>query len=112
MDMRTCSWVLLLNIQCFCYYTKCSSLSRADGNVVFDAMNLNTPDNWYPDQPIIECKEVPVLCLQQLEKNTIFLGLERILANNYDNQVQSQGIDLIRIGTIQNLWVLNDSQCI
>ena len=60
-------------------YAKCSSLSRADGNVVFDTMNLNTQANWYTDQPAIECKEVPVLCLQQLEKDTIFLGLERIL---------------------------------
>ena len=55
------------------------SLSRTDGNVVFDTMNLNTQANWYTDQPAIECKEVPVLCLQQLEKDTIFLGLERIL---------------------------------
>ena len=53
-------------------------MSRLDGNVIFDTMNLNTQANWYTDQPA-ECKEVPVLCLQQLEKDTIFLGLERIL---------------------------------
>ena len=56
--------------------------------MVFDTMNLNTQANWYTDQPATECKEVPVLCLQQLEKDTIFLGLERILIGNkkYDNQ--------------------------
>ena len=60
-------------------YLVCLSLDSTDGNVVFDTMNLNTQANWYTDQPAVECKEVPVLCLQQLEKDTIFLGLERIL---------------------------------
>ena len=57
----------------------CLLLSRKDGNIIFDTLNLNTQANWYTDEP--ECKEVPVLCLQQLEKDTIFLGLERILTN-------------------------------
>ena len=62
-------------------HTECSSLSRADGNVVFDTMNLNTQANLCTDQSAVECKEVSVLCLQQLEKDTVFLGLERILVN-------------------------------
>jgi hypothetical protein len=60
-------------------HTECSFLSRADGNVVFDTMNLNAQADRYTDQPAVECKQVPVLCLQQLEKDTIYLGLERIL---------------------------------
>ena len=34
-----------------------------------------------------ESKEVPVLCLQQLEKDTIFLGLERTVLIHFDISV-------------------------
>lgn len=51
---------------------------RKDGNIIFETLNLNTQANWYTDDPP-ESSAVPVLCLQQLEKDTIFLGLERIL---------------------------------
>ena len=56
---------------------RCITHSK-DGNIIFDTLNLNTQANWYTDDPP-ESSEVPVLCLQQLEKDTIFLGLERIL---------------------------------
>ena len=44
--------------------------------MIFDTYNLNTQASWYTDQP--EGREVNVHCLQQLEKNTFFVGIGRI----------------------------------
>jgi [mitogen-activated protein kinase] kinase 5 len=46
-----------------------------DGTTLFDTLNLNSQASWYADQP--DGKSLHVLCLQQLEKDTIFIGLER-----------------------------------
>ena len=47
--------------------------------MIFDTYNLNTQASWYTDQP--EGKEVNILCLQQLEKNTFFVGMGSILCS-------------------------------
>ncbi|CAI8010512.1 Mitogen-activated protein kinase kinase kinase kinase 5, partial [Geodia barretti] len=46
-----------------------------EGTTLFDTLNLNSQASWYADQP--DGKSLRVLCLQQLEKDTIFIGLER-----------------------------------
>ena len=48
-----------------------------DGTLLFEALNLNSQASWYSDQP--EGRPLNVLCLQQLEKDTIFIGMDRIL---------------------------------
>ena len=61
-----------------CMYTLAAvimtSLSRADSTLYFETINLNTQANWYTDKP--EGKDLPILSLQQLEKDTFFIGLE------------------------------------
>ena len=47
------------------------------GNVVFNTINLNSTSNWYNDG--YENKELEVLSLQQLEKDSIFVATESIL---------------------------------
>ena len=44
---------------------------------MFDTLNLNSQASWFIDKP--EGKDLPVLCVQQLEKDTIFIGMDRIL---------------------------------
>lgn len=44
-------------------------------SVIFDTLNLNSQASWFTDKP--EGKPVNILCLQQLEKDTIFIGMER-----------------------------------
>lgn len=46
-----------------------------DGTVLFETLNLNSQASWYSDQP--EGRPLNILCLQQLEKDTIFVGMER-----------------------------------
>ena len=48
-----------------------------EGSLIFDTLNLNSQASWFIDKP--EGKDLPVLCVQQLEKDTIFIGLDRIL---------------------------------
>ena len=61
-----------------CMYTlaavKVTSLSRADSTLYFETINLNTQANWQTDKP--EGKDLPILSLQQLEKDTFFIGLQ------------------------------------
>ena len=45
---------------------------------MFNTMNLNTQASWYTDEKP-EGRDISVLCLQQLEKNTFFVGFDRIL---------------------------------
>ena len=52
------------------------SLPRPNDSVIFDTLNLNSQASWFTDKP--EGKPVNILCLQQLEKDTIFIGMERI----------------------------------
>ena len=59
-----------------CILNSCSSFS-ADGTNLFETLNLNSQASWYTEQP--EGKALHVLCLQQLEKDTIFIGMDRIL---------------------------------
>ena len=51
--------------------------SSADETILFETLNLNSQASWYSDKP--EGRPLNVLCLQQLEKDTIFIGMERIL---------------------------------
>ena len=53
-----------------------SPFPSPEGTTLFDTLNLNSQASWYADQP--DGKSLHVLCLQQLEKDTIFIGLERI----------------------------------
>ena len=61
-----------------CMYTLATviitSLCRADSTLYFETINLNTQANWQTDKP--EGKDLPILSLQQLEKDTFFIGLE------------------------------------
>ena len=64
---------------CVYYYTVLCLLFRNDGRLLFDTMNLNTQACWYTaDKPA--SRDLDVLCLQQLEKNTFFVGSDRILS--------------------------------
>ncbi len=47
---------------------------RSDSSLYFETINLNTQANWYTDKP--DGKDLPILSLQQLEKDTFFVGLE------------------------------------
>ena len=47
------------------------------GSVVFNTINLNSTSNWYNDG--FENRDVEILSLQQLEKDTIFVATESIL---------------------------------
>ena len=51
--------------------------SSHGGTLSFNTLNINSHASWFTDKP--EGKDLPVLCVQQLEKDTIFIGLERIL---------------------------------
>lgn len=58
------------------YPIVCYGVKEApDGSVLFDTMNLNSQASWFTDKP--EGKELPVLTLQQLERDTIFIGIDR-----------------------------------
>ncbi|XP_064394786.1 mitogen-activated protein kinase kinase kinase kinase 5-like [Halichondria panicea] len=46
----------------------------ADSSIYFESINLNTASNWYTDKP--DGKDLSILSLQQLEKDTFFVGLE------------------------------------
>ena len=47
-----------------------------DGTILFDTLNLNSQASWYSDQP--EGRPLNMLCLHQLEKDTVFIGMDRI----------------------------------
>lgn len=55
-----------------------SIVCRADGKLIFNTMNLNTQASWYTDEKP-EGRDLNVLCLQQLERDTFFVGIDRIL---------------------------------
>ncbi len=59
--------------RCF-HYILCPLLSRPDSSLHFETINLNTQANWYTDKP--DGKDLPILSLLQLEKDTFFVGLE------------------------------------
>lgn len=52
-------------------------LFRPAGNLIFDTVNLNTQASWYTEEKP-EGRDVNLLCLQQLEKDTFFIGVDRI----------------------------------
>ena len=58
-------------------------LCRQVGGVVFNTINLNSTSNWYNDG--YENRELEILSLQQLEKDTIFVATESILFFNCTN---------------------------
>lgn len=47
------------------------------GSVSFDILNLNSGSNWFTESNP-EATPCSVLCLQQLEKDTIFVGTDRV----------------------------------
>ena len=52
---------------------------RSNGSVIFsETVNLNTGDNLF-NEPVHADRDLPVLHMQQLEKDTIFIGVDRIL---------------------------------
>jgi len=60
--------------QCSIVFCPFSSL---DGTLIFNTLNLNSQASWFTHKQ--EGKDLPVLCVQHLEKDTIFIGLDRIL---------------------------------
>lgn len=52
------------------------STDSSSGSVCFDNVNLNSGTNWFDSNP--EVAPCSVLCLQQLEKDTIFVGTDRV----------------------------------
>ncbi len=57
----------------------CSLVFSPDDSVVFETVNLNSGANWFTDVPDSQDgKQLPVLSMQQLEKDTIFIGVDRI----------------------------------
>jgi len=58
------------------YPIVCFGLKESvEGTLIFNTLNLNSQASWFTDKP--EGKDLPVLCVQQLEKDTIFVGLDR-----------------------------------
>lgn len=63
---------------CIVYdYSSHSCFCSAGGRLIFDTMNLNTQASWYTDDKP-EGRDANVLCLQQLERDTFFIGIDRI----------------------------------
>ena len=58
----------------FFQYTFFPYVISADSSIYFESINLNTASNWYTDKP--DGKDLSILSLQQLEKDTFFVGLE------------------------------------
>ena len=54
----------------------CGVKETSSGSVCFDNVNLNSGTNWFDSNP--EVAPCSVLCLQQLEKDTIFVGTDRV----------------------------------
>lgn len=50
-----------------------------DGQYIFDTLNLNTQASWNTEDKREEGVEISILELQQVEKNTFFIGTDRIL---------------------------------
>ena len=87
-----------------CYFVFCP-FSSLDGRLVFNTLNLNSQASQFVDKP--EGKELPVLCVQQLEKDTIFVGLDRILSLyfSYVGILIPETTNLIRTLLLSNVLI-------